>query len=137
MTAIDMHLQTGAKIECIDIDEGAVNRSRKLIRCLNLDNAITVSMADGKLGKYDGVTHAIIAALVPNQVSVAARILKHSPKAVIGVRSANGLRTVLYPAANIKEMLSLGLRCTGSSPINERVINTLVTFRRLEDDPPQ
>jgi hypothetical protein len=128
LTAIELHKQTGARITCIDNDPEAVRQSRALLRRLNLDRQIKVVEAGGEQAEYKDVTHAMVAALVPNQPSVVKRVLEDSPAAMIGVRSANGLRGLLYPPADTKAMEALGLTATGGSPTNQRVINTMLTF---------
>lgn len=128
MTAIDLHLQTGANITCVDSDPEAVRQSRALLRKLNLDRAITVVEGKGEEVDYRGVTHAMVAALVPEQPKTVAKVLADSPNAMIGVRSASGLRTILYPPADTRALKAMGLHYTGASAVNERVINTLLTF---------
>ncbi len=128
LTAIDLHLQTGATVTCVDNDPVAVKQSQALLRRLNLDRKIKVVHASGEDAEFRDVTHAMVAALVPNQKAVAERILDQSPNAMIGVRSARGLRAVLYPPSDVQGLRELGLTYTGGSPTNDRVINTLLTF---------
>lgn len=129
LTAIDYHLKTGAKITCVDIDPDAVAQSRALLRKIGLDRAINVVHQTGEAVDYSEASHVVVAALIPKQADVVAKALEDNPKAVLGVRSASGLRTLLYPPADTRALRAMGLESTGTSPINERVINTLLTFR--------
>lgn len=47
-SAILIAKYTGAKVTVIDIDRCAVQNSRKVIRCLNLEDLIDVRLADGR-----------------------------------------------------------------------------------------
>ncbi|MEM6902178.1 MAG: nicotianamine synthase family protein [Pseudomonadota bacterium] len=129
LTAIDYHLKTGAKVTCVDNDPNAVAQSRALIRKLGLDNHIDVVQKAGDEVDYSNASHVVVAALVMNQPKVVRHVLEDNPSALLGVRSASGLRTILYPPADTRSLKAIGLESTGASPINERVINTLLTFR--------
>ena len=127
-SAMEYSLQTGAgvKITIVEQNLRAVQLSRALLKQLGFKN-IQVEHATGDQFDYNGVTHLVIAALVQNYEPVILRAMKQTNPAVIGVRSATGLRSILYAPLDF-DMKKVGLKSTGSSPVNQRVINTLLTF---------
>ena len=129
-SAIEYSLQTGhVNITIVEQNLLAAQLSRALLKQLGFKN-IHVEHAAGEQFDYNGVTHLVLAALVRNDEQVIRRAMKHAGDrslAVIGVRSATGLRSVLYAPLDF-DMKKVGLKSTGSSPVNQRVINTLLTF---------
>ena len=67
MTAIDMHLQTGAKIVCVDNDPEAVLLSRQMIENLGLSGSISVHQAEGDKFDYAGSDVVFVAALATSK----------------------------------------------------------------------
>lgn len=131
-SAMEYSLQTGGirhvKITIVEQNLGAVRLSRALLKQLGFKN-IQVEHATGEQFDYKGVTHLVLTALVQNDEQVIRRAMESTKHAiaVIGVRSATGLRSILYAPLDF-DMKKVGLKSTGSSPVNPRVINTLLTF---------
>lgn len=129
LTAILLQIKTGARVTCVDCDPGAVDLSRRLIAKLGLADRLAVMQANGETADFTGATHVIVAALVPDHAAVVRQVLQRAALARIGVRSAEGLRTMLYPPTDVKKLEQLGMVATGRSETNRRVINTMETFR--------
>lgn len=126
-SALDYFFQTGANITVVESDHLAAQLSSALLRQLNLTGNIKVQHAAGEMFDYKGATHLIVAALVQDEHLVIQRALDTAALSVIGARSADGLRSILYPPLHMATQ-DLSIKCTGSSSVNERVVNTLVTF---------
>lgn len=135
LTAIMLQEKTGAHVTCVDCDPKATELSRTMIDKLGMSKDVDVVQATGEDASYEGVTHAVIAALVPNQVGVLEKVMEQSPNARVAVRSADGLRTLLYAQSNMEGIEKLGFEPTGQSETNDTVVNTLVTFRPANSGP--
>ncbi|WP_162453332.1 nicotianamine synthase family protein [Phytoactinopolyspora mesophila] len=101
LSSLVLAQELGITIDNLDHNPGAVDTSRRLAARLRLDNlrvhAADVAAAD--LSRYDVV---ILAALVGSSPAEKAAVLRRisvsmSPGAVLLIRSARGLRTLLYP----------------------------------------
>eukprot|EP00435_Cladocopium_sp_Y103_P049457 s1217_g14.t3 len=130
-SALDYFFQTRAKITVVESDPLAVQLSSALLGQLNLTGSINVQHAAGEVFDYKGATHLIVAALVRDEHLVIQHALDTAALSVIGARSADGLRSILYPPLHMATQ-DLSIKCTGSSSVNERVVNTLVTFEPMQ-----
>lgn len=110
MTAIDMHLQTGAKIVCVDNDEKAVTVSRQMIDNLGLSDVIEVYHSSGEDFDYGGNDIVFVASLISQKEGVVERIRETAPKAIVGVRSVEGIRAMLYEPVQENAFTSNGLK---------------------------
>lgn len=138
MTAIDMHLQTGAKIVCIDNAPEAVSLSRKMIENLGLSDDITVSQAEGDKFDYVGSDIVFVAALARNKDNIVANIRTTAPAAYVAVRSVEkGAKAMLYEEIAPDAFLKQGLTHVGNSQdTHETTFNTTMLFAPRERSAP-
>lgn len=116
MTAIDMHLQTGAEIVCIDNDPNAVMLSRQMIENLGLSDAISVHKAEGDKFNYTGSEVVFVAALASNKDNIIANIRTTAPEAYVAVRFVEkGAKAMLYEEIAPTAFLNQGLDYFGKS----------------------
>ncbi len=128
-SAIDMHKQTGLKMICIDSDADAVALSRKMIAALGMQDAIDVVQASGEDFDYSGAGLVMVAALVSAKDNVLARVRDTAPGVALAVRSAEGVRTLLYEQADERAMDRAGYDYAGKSRITDTIINTTLFFQ--------
>lgn len=130
ITAIEMHLQTGAQITCLDHDTDAVTVSRNVIRNLGLSGAIHIHQSDGNIFDYNNNDMVFVASMVHEKESVVAQIRQTSPKANICIRSVeHGVKEMLYEAVPIENIVAHGLSYRGQSKdVKHSTINTMLLF---------
>lgn len=131
MTAIDMHLQTRARIICVDNDDDAVRLSQAMIDNLGLSSQITVCQAAGEDFCYKGADIVFVASLVGQKDNVIAQIRDTAPEAHIGVRSVDGLKALLYEPVRQDAFLSHGYAYRGKTIDGAGTINTTLLFTPL------
>ena len=127
LSAILMHTQIGAEVACIDSDPHACRRARTLCTRLGLAG-ITVRCADGVEWDYARSSVVFIASLVPEKAKVAARIRQTAPRALIAVRSAEGLCTLLYEAVDEVELEAMGCELVARTGAIPHVVNTTLLY---------
>src|SRR5262245_2637294 len=127
LSAIILHICTGLRVTCIDRDPRACRIACELCRKAGLRD-IDVTCAGG--ARYDYTSHplVLIASLVPDKGAVMRCIRERCPHAVVGLRSAEGLCSLLYDPVDEAELEAMGcgfLRRTGYDP---QVINTTLFY---------
>jgi Nicotianamine synthase protein len=127
LSAILVHLATDARVTCIDRDPRACRLACELCRKAGL-TGIEIACASG--AGYDYAPHPVvfIASLVPDKAGVMRCIRERCPQAVVALRSAAGLCTLLYEPVDEAELAAMGcgfLRRTGYNP---QVINTTLFY---------
>jgi hypothetical protein len=127
LSAILAHLGTGLKVTCLDVDAEACSLARTLARKAGL-TGIEVRCANG--ARHDYALHPLvmIASLVPDKADAMRRIRATRPGAVVALRSAEGLCTLLYDAVDETELLALGCGYLGRTGYNPRAINTTLVY---------
>ena len=129
LTAIDMYKQTGLPVVCVDFDDDAIALSTRMIAALGLADKIKVVRARGEDFDYAGSGLVMVAALVGGKDDVLARIRNTAPDAGIAVRSAEGVRTLLYAPVNENDFTRAGYAYVGKSRITPTIINTTLFFQ--------
>ncbi len=134
MTAIDMHLQTGAKIVCVDNDADAVLLSRQMIENLGLSDAISVHKAEGDKFDYAGSEIVFVAALATQKDNIVANIRTTAPEAYVAVRSVEkGAKALLYQEIAPTAFMDQGLTYVGKSEdTHETTFNQTIIFAPRE-----
>jgi hypothetical protein len=127
LSAILMHLSAGARVTCIDRDPRACGLACELCRKAGL-TGVEIACAPG--ASYDYAPHPVVfvASLVPDKAEVMRCIRERCPHAVVALRSADGLCTLLYDPVDETELAAMGcgfLRRTGYNP---QVINTTLFY---------
>lgn len=129
LSAVDYHLQTGKPCVCIELDAQAVEDSRKLIANLGLSDVIAVVRQDGSKTDYSPYSMIFVAALVENKDQVLDRIRDTASNAMIGVRSADGLKKLLYTPVNITQVEQRGFAHCGTTHGTPEAVNSTCFFR--------
>lgn len=128
LTAVECARQTGRSVICVERDAEAVALSRRVIEETGVAHLVSVIEGDGAALDYTGAGLVIVAALVDGKEKTIDAIRKTAPEAMIGVRSAEGLRTLLYREIDTNDIVRRGYRLCGQSGINNEVVNTTLFF---------
>lgn len=128
LSAIMVHIRTGLKVTCIDVEAEACSLARALCSEAGLAG-IEVRCASGADHDYPPHPAVIVASLVPDKVQVMRRIRATQPAAVVALRSAEGLCTLLYDPVDEAELDALGCGYLGRTGHNPRAINNHAALR--------
>jgi protein-L-isoaspartate O-methyltransferase len=127
LSAILAHLGTGLKATCLDVDAEACSLARALCRKVGL-TGIEVRCASGAHHDYALHPVVMIASLVAEKADAMRRIRATRPGAVVALRSAEGLCTLLYDPVDETELAELGCGYLGRTSYNPQVINTTLIY---------
>jgi hypothetical protein len=130
LSAILLHLKTGASVVCIDSDAFACDSANRLFAMLGLSGANVVH-ADGADFDYQGFSTTFIASLVVKKSAVARRIVATCNEPLVAVRTVEGVRTLLYEPAEVTELQAEGLELVGRTEPDEKNINVTIFFDAL------
>jgi hypothetical protein len=129
--------ELGVPVDCLDRDPEAVAVSRRLVARLNFGD-VRVRVADVAAVDLSGYDVVVLAALVGATPAEKAAVLRQitasmTPGAVVLIRSARGLRTLLYPAVDPQALTGLDI-VSVVHPADE-VINSAIVARVSGDGP--
>jgi nicotianamine synthase-like protein len=127
LSAIIMNRSTGRKVTCIDRDPRACNIACELCGKAGLTD-IDVTWADGADYDYTNCPIVFVASLVPEKAKVMRCIRERCPRACVALRSAEGLRTLLYDPVDESELEAMGCGFLTRTDANPQVINTTLFY---------
>jgi hypothetical protein len=127
LSAVIMHLRTGIAVTCIDRDASACGLAGELCRKAGL-TGINTTCANGADYDYAGSPVVFIASLVPEKGQVMRCIRDGCPRACVAIRSAEGLRTLLYDPVDEAELDAMGCGYLGRTGHDPQVINTTLFY---------
>jgi hypothetical protein len=127
LSAIIMHVSTGQKVICIDRDPQACSLACKLCRKAGL-TGIDIACACGAGYDYSNNPVVFIASLVPEKAKVMRCIREKCPRAVVGLRSAEALCSLLYDPVDEAELAEMGCGFLGRTSYNPQAINTTLFY---------
>jgi len=127
LTAFILHLQTGKKVTCVDIDPEACRLAQALCEKAGLDG-IDVVCSDGATYDYDRHPVVFVASLVPNKDDVIAKIKEAGRDTFIGLRSAERLHTLLYDPVDEASLRAAGCSYASQTGHDPKTINTTVFY---------
>jgi nicotianamine synthase-like protein len=127
LSAILMHLSTGCSVTCIDRDPGACSLACELCRKAGL-TGIEIACACGTSWDYARHPVVFIASLVPEKAEVMRCIRRRCPQAVVGLRSVEGLCSLLYDPVDETELAAMGCGLLGRTGYDPQVINTTLLY---------
>jgi nicotianamine synthase len=134
MTAIILARDYNVQVTLIDIDEKAIEVSKKLVNSLNLSNLISVEISAGESYKnYKSFEVVYLAALAGIDETFKQKILENISEQVTAhthlvLRSAHSNRTLLYSPINI-ENISDFTPILEVHPHND-VVNSVIIFKK-------
>jgi len=129
LSPIDYYLQLGKKCVCVEIDEEAAKHGQALIDKLGLSDVIQYIAKPGQEIDYGSYSYAMVAALVTDKDQVLAQIHQTAPDITVGIRSADGLKTLLYNAIDVKEVELHGFSYYGTALADNSTVNSTCFFR--------
>ncbi|MEW9673846.1 nicotianamine synthase family protein [Ammoniphilus sp. 3BR4] len=129
LSAVILAYKVGGRMTCIDVDERACESAKKLIMGLGLEGEIFVECTAGENHDYGRHPLIFMASLVPNKAEVISRIRLTREDAVLAVRSADGVRELLYEPVDEKELSAMGCTLKGRTYADSKIINSTLFYR--------
>lgn len=131
LSAILLHLRWNVSVFCLDIDPDACEAARFMLERINLSDNVQVVQGDGADFDYADYQHVFIASLVTQKDQVLEQIRRTNPGALVAIRTAEGIRRLMYEAINEEAIAAAGWQLLGrTSPIENRVINSARFYRQ-------
>jgi len=134
LSAILMHVHTGVEVTCIDADPHACRIASELCGRLGLAG-IGVRCGHGADCDYEDSRIVFVASLVSEKAEVVSRVREACPAALIALRSAEGLSTLLYDPVDEPAVEAMGCTLLGRTGYNPRAINTTLVYEVLSPSP--
>lgn len=130
LSAILLHLRWKVRVICLDIDPDACEAAHYMMERINLSDKVQVVLGDGAEFNYADYQHVFIASLVTQKHKVLEQIHRTNPDALVAIRTAEGIRRLMYEAINEEAINAAGWQLLGqTSPIENRVINSARFYR--------
>jgi len=134
ISPIILHLFGDVEVICVEMDAVAYDASCALLEHLGLESKVTVVMGNGSEFDYSSYSRIFVASLVRNKQAVLEQISRTSTDPLVAVRTAEGMRRIMYEAINESQLITQGWRILGRTcPEENLVINSTLFLERVGD----
>ncbi|WP_162848366.1 nicotianamine synthase family protein [Paenibacillus nanensis] len=131
LSAIILHLLGDVEVVCLEMDPVAYEASCSLLERLGLEEKVTVVLVNGSAFDYLSYRRIFVASLVRNKRDVLEQISRTSPDALVAVRTAEGMKQIMYEAIDESQLTKQGWRILGRTlPEQSLVINSTLFLAR-------
>lgn len=138
LSPIILHLFGDVEVICLEMDPVAYDASRYLLEGMGLETRVTVILKNGSEFDYSSYSHIFVASLVRNKLAVLEQISRTSHEPLVAVRTAEGMKQIMYEALDESQLNKQGWRIVGRTwPENNLVINSTLFLNRtisFDDD---
>ncbi|MUT68240.1 nicotianamine synthase family protein [Paenibacillus sp. NEAU-GSW1] len=132
LSPIILHLFSNMEVVCLEMDADAYDASVSLLEHLGLGNKVTVVMTNGSEFDYRSYNRIFVASLVRNKQAVLERIRRTSLDPLVAVRTAEGMKQIMYEAIDESLLKNEGWRIVArTSPDENLVINSTLFLNKL------
>lgn len=132
LSPIILHLLGNKEVICLEMDSVAYNASSLLIEHMGLETKVTVVMENGSEFDYSAYNRIFVASLVRNKRAVLEQICRTSPNPLVAIRTAEGMRQIMYEAIDESQLNKQGWRILGRTcPEDNLVINSTLFLDRF------
>ncbi|MDQ6417979.1 nicotianamine synthase family protein [Paenibacillus sp. LHD-117] len=131
LSPIILHLCSDVEVICLEIDSAAYDASCSLLDRIGLGTKVTVILDNGSAFDYSSYNRIFVASLVRNKTAVLDRIRRTSPYPLVAVRTAVGMRQIMYEGIDESELSKQGWRIQARTwPDEKLVINSTLFLDR-------
>ncbi|MGO4697921.1 nicotianamine synthase family protein [Paenibacillus sp. 2TAB26] len=125
LSPIILHLIGDVEVLCLEIDPVAYDASCFLLERMGLGNKVTVVLENGSDFDYSSYSRVFVASLVRDKLGVLNQIKRTSPDSLVAVRTAEGMKRIMYEAVDESQLKKQGWRIlTRTWPEETLVINS-------------
>lgn len=131
ISSIILHLFGVVEVICLEMNAVAYEASCALLAHLGLETNISVVMVNGSNFDYSPYRHIFMASLVRNKREVLEQISRTSVNPLVAVRTAEGIRQMMYEAIDESQLSQQRWRIAGRTcPDQNLVINSTLFIER-------
>jgi hypothetical protein len=132
LSPIILHLFGEVEVICLEIDPAAYEASCSFLEKVGLKPKVRVILVNGASFDYSSYSRIFVASLVRNKRAVLEQISRTSTDPLVAVRTAEGMRQIMYEAIDELQLNKQGWRIIGrTSPDGNLVINSTLFLDRL------
>ncbi|WP_138752156.1 nicotianamine synthase family protein [Paenibacillus sinopodophylli] len=132
LSPIIMHLFGDVEVICLDIDPAACEVSSSFLAKMGLEDKVKVVMENGCAFDYSAYSRIFVASLVRNKQAVLERISCTSSEPLVAVRTAVGMKQIMYEAIDESQLSEQRWRIVGRTcPEDGVVINSTLFLERI------
>ncbi|QCR33865.1 nicotianamine synthase family protein [Lysinibacillus sp. SGAir0095] len=132
ISPITLHLLSDAEVICLEMNDVAYDASCNLLEHLGLGDKVTVLLKDGSEFDYSSYSLIFVASLVRNKQAVLEAISRTSTDPLVAVRTAEGMRRIMYEAIDESQLNEQGWRILGRTcPEEKLVINSTLLLESV------
>ncbi|MDI2587036.1 nicotianamine synthase family protein [Psychrobacillus sp. NEAU-3TGS] len=132
ISPIILHLLSDAEVICLEMNAVAYDASCNLLEHLGLGDKVTVILKDGSEFDYSSYSRIFVASLVQKKQAVLETIIRTSLDPFVAVRTAEGMRRIMYEAIDESQLNKQGWRILGrTSPEEKLVVNSTLFLERI------
>lgn len=128
LSAIILHQLSDADVICLEMDSAAYDASCILLMRLGLANKVTVVLGNGSEFDYSSYSQIFVASLVRNKMEVLERIIHTASDPIVAIRTAEGMRQIMYEAINEAHLNKQGWQILGRTCPQENVVINSTLF---------
>lgn len=133
LSAIILQLLGDVEVIGLEIDPVAYDASCSLLERLGLEEKVKVVLGNGSEFDYRSYRRIFVASLVRNKREVLEQISRTSPDALVAVRTAEGMKQIMYEAIDESQLTKQGWRILGRTlPEQNLVINSTLFLDRAK-----
>ncbi|WP_214628989.1 nicotianamine synthase family protein [Paenibacillus agaridevorans] len=131
LSPVMLHLFGNTGVVALEKDPKACEASRTLLERMGLESEVIIKLMEGADFDYSAYDVIFVASLVRNKREVLEQISRTSPQALMAVRTAEGIRQIMYEAIDESLLYHLGWDIIGrTSPDGRQVINSTLFLGR-------
>ncbi|MGO4348582.1 nicotianamine synthase family protein [Paenibacillus sp. MCAF9] len=132
LSPIILHLIGDVEVLCLEIDPVAYDASCFLLERMGLGNKVTVVLENGSDFDYSSYTRVFVASLVRDKIGVLNQIKRTSPDSLVAVRTAEGMKRIMYEAVDESQLKKQGWRIMARTwPEETLVINSTLFLESM------
>jgi hypothetical protein len=131
LSSILLHLLSDVKVICLEMNPVAYDASCSLLKRMGLEDKVMVVNMNGSDFDYGAYDRIFVASLVRNKQAVLEQISRTSKDPLVAVRTAEGMRQIMYEAIDESQLNKQGWRIEGRTcPDEKLVINSTIFLNR-------
>lgn len=131
ISPIIVHLFGDGEVICVEMNPVAYEASRSLLAHLGLETKVSVVLINGSDFDYSSYSRIFMASLVRNKHAVLEQIRLTSPNPIVAIRTAEGMKQIMYEAIDESRLAKQQWRILGRTcPDEGLVINSTLFLDR-------
>lgn len=123
-----LHLFSGVEVVCLEKDIVAYEASRTLLEHMEFAAKVRVVLENGANFDYGSYNRIFVASLVRNKQAVLEQISRTASDSLIAMRTAEGMKQIMYEAIDEEDLRSQGWHIVGRTQPDEGLVINSTLF---------